>query len=249
MNFKKMVVFNWLMVVSMQVMVFGWTNILVKQYTEFDFDENAVEAKKWGKSLNEEQEKSLNRDDHRAFNIFNTNWHKVNLYLREEKGQIITDKKILLQKGYPEKINEIITSFDYVLDKLPFKKNLYVYRRVNENFFGLNMNLRNNNQIDIDLSKQIINQYQNKIFKQYGYTSTSLSRNLQQSFFNKSMFPILMKIKITPNIKAIYLGEISDHPEELELLLKRGYNFKYEKFSIINEQGHQTLKVDVSVEN
>lgn len=213
-----------------------------------DFHEDIDKAKNWGKNFNHLQEQKMNREDHRAFNIFSMHWRQINDYLRTEKGVLIKDLEILKQKNYDVKINEKIAAFDQTLDKLSIGHTLQVYRRVDGSFFGIEKPLRKNKEIDTALAHEIQNNYQNKTKIEHGYISTSLSKHASGSYFNAEQFPILIKIKLPPDTKAIYISEISDHTEELELLLKRGYKLRYQQIAVSNDRGHQIIEMNATIE-
>lgn len=176
----------------------------------------------------------------------------INQYLKQTKGNLITDSNLLPEKNLPQKtlddLNKKILALDSGLKKVKIPENIIVYRRIDEQTFKLPVNILRdqNNLIRLDVFNAIKQKHLNREFINYNYISTSLL-SYPLSDYNYINFPILMKIKLHKGNHAAYLSHLSYFRDELEMLLIRNLKIKYHQFSIIDEYTHQTLKIDASI--
>ncbi|QPS53436.1 hypothetical protein I6G54_28770 (plasmid) [Bacillus tropicus] len=181
----------------------------------------------------------------------------INEYLRKYDGEIIPniggdlDKK---SKKALEKIENQIKNLDAALQKSKITENLIVYRRVSELQFGKkyeDYNLRQNGIINEEKVMELESNFKGQTFIQHNYMSTSLVQDPHQSYSN-DRYPILLEITIPEGVHGAYIADMSEYPGQYEMLINRGYTFKYDKFSIVKptreeDKGKEYLKVNLSI--
>lgn len=218
-----------------------------------DFGRSAELAKKWAeKAYHEWFWDKLSSKETSALNEYTRfGYKKINRYLNETNGQLVKETDALSQKYRIKDLNEQIETIDNALEKIQIPDSINVYKRVDERYFSLEIDeLRNENgQMKQKLVKKIHDIYITKEIKQYNFISTSLINEPEHITFNYIEFPILMKIKVPKGIHGGYLGQISNYQDELEMLLKRNYTFRYDRFSIIKEINMETLKAEITLLN
>ncbi|WP_242318978.1 ADP-ribosyltransferase [Bacillus cereus group sp. BfR-BA-01349] len=166
----------------------------------------------------------------------------INEYLRENNGIL----------GRNTKLDKQITLLDAALKKSSIPQTLLVYRRVTEQQFGKDYNWLRESDETLNKEKvlELEGQFKGKTFKQDSYMSTSLVQDPNSSFGNRQS--ILLEITLPIGTHGAYIAEMSKYPDQLELLINRGYTFKYNKFTVIHpeEVGKKPyLKIDVSIDS
>lgn len=117
-----------------------------------------------------------------------------------------------------------------------------VYRRVGETAFGLEANsLRVGSTINQEKAREFAETFINTTRKEHAFMSTSLVKQ------PVNVFPILLHLTVPKESYGAYIESMSQKPEEMELLLARGYSYQIDGISIVNEQGRESLKVSAKL--
>ncbi|HDR6248283.1 TPA: ADP-ribosyltransferase [Bacillus cereus] len=219
-----------------------------------DFQSNVEGARKWGESYYKKWKPELSSEEQNSIeNYTGGGYNEINLYLskptewKREYGKGSEEKIRLQEQNLQKKINTI----DKAIDKASVPEAIIVYRRVSEwQFNRESMTLRENTGHSLvqKVKNEIIAEFQGKTFTQHSYMSTSLAKDPHKSFTGER-FNILLVIHIPKGTRAAYVANMGKYPEQLELLIKRGYTFKYEKFSVIKDaNSKESLMVEVSLQ-
>lgn len=123
-----------------------------------------------------------------------------------------------------------------------------MYRRVSEDQFQIEAgDLRpNGSTLDEPKMNELWNQWDGKTFESFNFMSTSLSKDPDKSF-STDRYAILLHITIPKGTQAAYVGDISKYPDQLELLIQKGYEYRYDSAKMINDKGKESLQIDVSL--
>lgn len=219
-----------------------------------DFKNLGHLAKNWGeKAFHEWAWKKITSSEAVAIGKYSyKDYKQINKYLNETKGILVKDNDILSAKYNVEDLNKKIRLISSGLEKATIPEPLKVYRRVEERFFNIsNLLLRDSNKnVNLNVVSKIKQDFFNKKVPFYSFLSTSLINEPQSAEFHHYDYPILMEIYVPPGINGAFLGDsVSYFKDEYELLINRGYYFKYKQFSIIDEFDTETLKVDVEIDD
>ncbi|MEH7153011.1 ADP-ribosyltransferase, partial [Bacillus thuringiensis] len=213
---------------------------------QFKKDEKE-KATTWGEQAFKEWKEKLTVNDKDELYKYSASWYDdINTYLRTGK---LSDDSSRKESAVKERIKAI----DAVLTKGTVPQDVMVYRRITEQQFGEESNwLRNQDDtINEKNAAELEQKFKGKTFEQKSYMSTSLIQDPHQSFGNRQT--ILLEIKLPKGTHAGFLGEdskLTKYPDQLELLVNRGYTFQYDKFSIVNptKDGEKPyLKIEVTV--
>ncbi len=218
-----------------------------------DFKNARDLAKKFGEKIAHEWAwKKLNINETVAISKYSyKDSEKINKYLNQTKGQLITNDKQLNTQYNLEYLNKNIELIDSGLKKAIIPESLKVYKRTNESFFGINnLQLRDRQMtINFDAYKKIKQDFINKKVPCYSFLSTSLINEPQSAEFHHYDYPILMNFHVLKGTSGAYLCDaVAYFKDEYEILINRGYYLKYIDFSIIKEFEIEAVKVDVLVE-
>lgn len=241
-----------------------WTKPIYKRIktTYLDYKTNHVRATKYGIHLYKDWKNKLSKEEKKRFKeclegYTGSHYSEINEYLRATNGNLShnIDSKILKKLGLDKKeklknLNDKILTLDKAFQRAKTSERLVVYRRVSEWQFPLDKDFslwEKDKTIDRAVLKEIIAKFSGKTFTEHGFLSTSLSKDPGKSFGDQR-YPVLLEVKIPQGTRGIYVGEISKYHDQNELLLKRGYTFRYDRFTIIiGKNGRQSLKVEVSL--
>lgn len=215
---------------------FSIINVKGKEYlkinVEFveqrEFGNDVEEAEKWGNESYIEWEKKL--EDTERLNIKEYTDQggsvKINSFLRKNNGSLEENT------GEEDLINRI-KSINSGLDKTTVTQEMCVYRRINENAFGLEVNSLRDWRGNINHSEfeNFKKKFSNSLMAQPAFISTSLVKHIP--FLDGD--PILMRINIPKGIHGAYIENISETSGEHEFLIKQGYNYYISDISIIKE--------------
>lgn len=220
-----------------------------------DFNTDKEAARKWGEEKYKDwEEKKITKEEKEVVQYYTgSGADAINEYLKATEGKLV-EKQEDLPEGYTlsdaKKLNEKITKLEGALEKASTPETLSVYKRVSEQQFDMDAgDLRPNGPnggLDLAKVQQLQNDFQGKTFEPLKFMSTSLSKDPDKSF-GPQRYAILLHIKLPKGTAAAYIGDLSKYSEQIELLVQRGYTYKYDKFTIINDNGIQSLKVDVSL--
>ncbi|EJR90576.1 hypothetical protein IKE_05963 [Bacillus cereus VD196] len=259
MNFKKGILVSLLSSVTFIMPITHEANVIsvatvYANSVDLDFTDNKEAARKWGeKEYGDWKKNKLTAEERTAMeNYTGSGYAAINEYLGKTNGELI-EKQEELPEGYQlsdaKKLNKKIMKLDSALDKARLTETIMVYRRVSEQQFSMEASkLRpaGSTRIDPEKAENLSLEFTGKSFDQYNFMSTSIAKDPHKSY-GPQRYAILMKIKLPKGTHAAYVADISKYPDQLELLVKRGYTFKYDKFSIINDHGWESLQVDVSL--
>lgn len=222
---------------------------------KMDFYDNVKDAKKWvDHYYKEKQKKHLFDDLKRALIQYTEGFYKIiNPFLRKTQGKI-KDPDILKFFGFNSLVtkNTInkIEKIDKAFKNLNLDHSICVYRRTSKSHFSQDFGtLRTGKMINEQVVSKIIQFYsrhEHQVYKEYAYLSTSLTKDPSPNY-DSDKLPVLLKIKVPKGTQAIFLDDISTNHGEMEVLINRGYRFKYERFSIIKDNTYESLQIDVSL--
>ncbi|PGM91495.1 ADP-ribosyltransferase [Bacillus cereus] len=201
--------------------------------SRIDFKEDRERAHEWGSASYGTWLRGLTLTEHRAIDKYSGgDYRNINNYLRFHEGNL----------GADGVLDPTIQQIDKALKRAKTPGTLTVYRRVGETAFGLEANsLRVGGTIDPEKAKEFAETFINKTRKEHAYISTSLVKQ------PVNVFPILLHITVPKGSHGAYIESISQKPEEMELLLARGYSYQIDGISIVNEQGRESLKVSAKL--
>ncbi|PEQ66872.1 ADP-ribosyltransferase [Bacillus cereus] len=198
-----------------------------------DFRKDRARAHEWGVASYGSWLRGLTLTEHRSIDKYSGgDYRAINNYLRWHEGNL----------GADGVLNPTIQQMDRALRKAQTPNTIVVYRRVGETAFGLEANsLRVGSTINQEKAREFAEIFINTTRKEHAYMSTSLVKQ------PVNVFPILLHITVPKGSHGAYIESISQKPEEMELLLARGYSYKIDGISIINEQGRESLKVSAKL--
>ncbi|MEK4677507.1 MULTISPECIES: ADP-ribosyltransferase [Bacillus] len=222
-----------------------------------DFNTDKEAAKKWGeeKYKDWEEKKLTKAEKDIVYNYTASGASVLNDYLIATKGNLVEKQEDLppgtdYKLADAQKYNEKIKNLEGILKKVSTPETVSVYKRVSETQFGMEAgDLRPNGPrggMDVAKAQQIQDDFLGKTFEPFKFMSTSLSKDPDKSFTGER-YGVLLHIKVPKGTTAAYISDLSKYSDQVELLIQRGYTYKYDKFTIINEDGIQSLKVDVSI--
>ncbi|MGR5965258.1 ADP-ribosyltransferase [Bacillus cereus] len=215
-----------------------------------DFHTNKGSAEKWGEDNYKKWLAEISAEETTAIKYYTgEGYDKINAYLRMNEGKRPT---FPFENGEKKVVRlDAIGKIDAALEKAAIPEAIIVYKRVSEWIFNHDSSaLRKNteNVLNTKIKDEIIAKYQGKTFEEKGFMSTSLSQDPSREY-GPERYNILLKIHIPKGTHAAYIESISRKKEQLELLIKRGYTFKYEKFSVIKDaKGRESLMVEISLQ-
>lgn len=124
--------------------------------------------------------------------------------------------------GY-ENTKDFITQIDNAMSKYELKENIIAFRGVNGEHYD-NYNVGD-------------------IFEEKMYYSTSLNKNIAQTFSDDKINSTMLEINVPKGTKSIYIGSNTEYDFEAELLLGRNLKYKvigksegYIKLEVFNEK-------------
>ncbi|HHU6750929.1 TPA: ADP-ribosyltransferase [Staphylococcus pseudintermedius] len=203
-----------------------------------DFDQDLVSARAWADHTFKLTEGLSNEEINNLKRYTGSKYDEVNTYLRENNG-----------KGDDEKLNIFVDSITMAISKSKAPDDLTLYRRVTEQQFGLEYGeLRptsGNFKINQDKLKEIKDKYEHQIVDHHNFMSTSLARDPHQSFGGRQA--VLLKINAPKGTEVMNVSSISKYPEQLELLVNRGYKIRYNTFDIKENGGKEYVEVTVDI--
>lgn len=103
-------------------------------------------------------------------------------------------------------INDMIADIDNSMDKYDLKDNVLAYRGTDAKYY----------------KKYNIGD----VFKEKMYYSTSLNKNIAQTFADDKENPMIVEIRVPKETKCIYIGDNTKYEFEAELLLYRNLKYK-----------------------
>lgn len=205
---------------------------------EVDFDQDIASARAWADNAFKLTEGLSNDEINNLKRYTGAKYDEVNTYLRENSG-----------KGTDNKLNTFVDSITTSISKSKAPDDLVLYRRVTEQQFGLDYgDLRptsGNFKINKDKLQEIKDKYEHQIVDHHNFMSTSLARDPHQSFGGRQA--ILLKIKAPKGTEIMNVSSISKYPEQLELLINRGYKIRYNTFNIKENGGKEYVEVTVDI--
>lgn len=198
-----------------------------------DFKEDKETAREWGVEAYGSWLRSLSLVEQRALDKYTGgDYLRINNYLRFYEGEL----------GVSGVLDSTIRDMDKALNRAKIPDTIKVYRRVGETAFGLKPDsLRVENRIDREEARKFAENFINTTRKEHAFTSTSI---VSQPV---NVFPILLHITVPKGAHGAYVESISQKPEEMEFLLARGYSYKIDGISIVNEEGREVLKVSAEL--
>lgn len=207
-------------------------------YAEIDFDSDFPSARAWAENTFKLSEGLSNDEINNLKRYTGSKYDEVNTYLRENGG-----------KGSDQKLNTFVDSITTAISKSKAPEDLILYRRVTEQQFGLEYGeLRptsGNFKINREKLQEIKDGYQYKVVDHHNFMSTSLARDPHQSFGGRQA--ILLKVKAPKGTEVMNVSSISKYPEQLELLVNRGYKIKYNHFEVKENGGKEYVEVVVDI--
>ncbi|MED2778109.1 ADP-ribosyltransferase, partial [Bacillus thuringiensis] len=229
--------------------------LVLQEEKALDFKNDVEKARKWGEDYYQRWKPELSQEEIQLIEKYTGGgYNEINAYLSDlkkwevEYGKGSKDKQNLQKTNIQKKIEGI----DAAINKTSVPDAMFVYRRVSEWQFGREAgDLRKNtdNTLNATILEEIIKTFSGQTFKQEGYMSTSLAKDPDKSF-SGNRYNILLVVHIPKGTHAAYVANMTKYPEQLELLLQRGYTFKYDKFSVIKDEKFQeSLRVDISLYN
>lgn len=225
-----------------------YDNIKEKNKNVLDFKWYTRKAESWGLQTFKEWKENLTTSEKDIVKGYTgSKYDPINEHLRKYEGK--------LGKEGNEKVENQIKDLDAALKKSKIPQNVNVYRRVSELQFGKeyeDYNLRQGGIINKEKVAKLEGKFRGQTFNQHSYMSTSLVQDPHQSYSN-DRYPILLEITIPEGTQGAYIGDMSEYPGQYEMLINRGYTFKYEKFSIVKptraeDKGKEYLKVNLSLD-
>ncbi len=230
-------------IVSVTTLLAPETSYAIKSTTK-NFKKNKIEAESWGDANFSTWINELSPDEKSTIKSYTgSGYQDINNYLIENKGALATNTKL----------NAKIQTLDQALDKAYVPEDITVYRRVTESHFGIDTDVETplrapgQNQINRDVLRKLESKFYGKTFTQDSYMSTSLSQDPDENSSFKNM-PILFRIAVDAGTHAGFIDALSGYGQ-VELLLKRGYTFRYEGFTIEeNENGRESMVVDLAMQ-
>lgn len=203
-----------------------------------DFDQRIAEAQAWADN-NFKVPDSLTNEEKQQINRYTgSTYDAINSYLLTNNGL-----------GSDNKLNGFIDKITSGISKSKAPDDLTLYRRVTEKQFGLEYgDLRTpggNGNINIPAYEKIKEAFTGKIITHHNFMSTSLAKDPHKSFGDRQA--ILLKINAPRNTEVLNVSSISKYPEQLELLVNRGYRIRYNNFSIIKSGIKEYVEVDVDI--
>lgn len=180
------------------------------EYKNETHDVSDVEYEKYSKK----DASDLEHEGERAIRDYSCeDYHKINNYLRGKAPDMDSYQKKVLD----EKINLMSD----VLDTKTLSDDMNLYRGLSnpQSLFG-------DDWRDKPLS-QLRLENVGKVIYDDGFSSTSIERNIAKTFAN-TWNGTVMEIKAPKGSNGIFMGDISQHPYEKEVLLQRGSGFRIE---------------------
>lgn len=227
-----------------------------------NFKNDYVKARKWGEENWEKWTKKIKLQEKKAFSTYTYRSKELNAYLWKYSEPLKKKPDNMSEEEWKkcQEYNKIIDHLDHALNESKTNNTLIVYRRITEeNLFTIfpeppnelpeSLKLRKNGRIDEELLNKILNSYieTEYQYKDYGFISTALSQDPTPTFADR---PILLKIEVPKGSNVGYLSkELTNHPDQLEMLLPRGKYYKYQKARRIITNGKETLAIDMKLIN
>lgn len=203
-----------------------------------DFGQDLASARVWADNTFKLAEGLSNEEVNNLKRYTGSKYDEVNTYLCENSG-----------KGDDNKLNTFVDSITTAIAKSKAPDDLTLYRRVTEQQFGLEYGeLRptsGNFKINQDKLKEIKDKFEHQIVDHHNFMSTSLARDPHQSFGGTQA--ILLKINAPKGTKVMNVSSISKYPEQLELLVNRGYKIRYNTFTIKENGVKEYVEVTVDI--
>ncbi|OTW90203.1 hypothetical protein BK702_09905 [Bacillus thuringiensis serovar cameroun] len=198
-----------------------------------DFKEDKDRAHEWGVTSFGNWLRDLTLTEHRSIDKYSGgDYRAINNYLRFHEGNL----------GGDGVLDPTIQQMDKALKRARTPDAITVYRRVGETAFGLEANsLRIGSTIDQEKAREFAETFINTTRKEHAFMSTSLVKQ------PVNVFPILLHITVPQKSHGAYIESISQKPEEMEFLLARGYSYRIDGVTIINEQGRESIKVSAKL--
>ncbi|PFA69399.1 ADP-ribosyltransferase [Bacillus cereus] len=206
-----------------------------------DFEQDEEEAKNWGEERYIDwQEYHLTKSEKENLEGYVNNKetaNKINDYLEDTRGEVLNNSP------YKAEIEMI----DNSLKKERTDHSMYVYKRVNEEFFGLEEGeLRNGLTIDKEsfVKFQKIHIDHSSIIKINSYIEASLhgtSPNLPKEP------SIYIKLLVPEGIHGGYIGNLQEERSSNDFLINKGNAIQVLNASIINQKGKEYVKIDAKL--
>ncbi|HDX9707744.1 TPA: hypothetical protein ROY17_005513 [Bacillus thuringiensis] len=242
-----------------------------------DFGKNIEQADKWGLSSYETWLRDLSDSEISAIKGYTFGDHKaINHYLRgtfdnslgdfyrELNGyndkysnkdiDELTDKeRIEILETMRIQVQKQIKEIDVALEKGKIPNDLKVYRRANGRVFNYkNEDLQDKvdeNKIDRGGFEKFKSNLLGSILKENGYMSTALIKDPPNGNFDYK--PILLALNVPKGVNGAYLyhEDVTEYPNEKEMLLKHGYEFKIINIELMEENNREYIEIEADIIN
>ncbi|ANS52026.1 hypothetical protein BM86_23785 [Bacillus thuringiensis] len=179
-------------------------------------------------------------------------YQDINNYLRNE-SEVNKPEKEKRPVVEPHKVPGEIASIDSALNKSYLPENMVVYRRVTDEQFSKESNtIRPQDTshnfgkiVDREALHAIRQQFVDTTFVSANYMSTSIAQDQHPSY---AKHPVLLRIFVPEGIHAGFIDNLSGYSQS-ELLIQRGYAFRYTSFDIeTNQSGTEYIVANVVLE-
>lgn len=221
--------------------------------THLDFEKNAKEAEKWGKENYEhwfrEKLTLLEKEEMKSFTI---EQFYINNYLKASKGGTVdVNQKELFSKYTLDDFKTKITLIDKALAKNKTEEAMNAYWLVKESHFNMKQDQLYNRENNIINSEEFA-----KFFENFHQKTVIADEYIVASLINEHLTGdkiennILLKVHIPKGVDSGFLG-INSFTDlgRLQIIIGRSYKIKYNRFSIIDFEGKQIIRGDVSLIN
>jgi integrase len=139
--------------------------------------------------------------------------------------------KSLYIKDYPSASHwkEDIKKLTECIDRKEILDNLLVYRGIRDSsiLFGEDASLT---------AEELNDKYKGSFILHKNFMSTSINKKVSDSFAEDCEREVILSIKLPKGKKGIFMGEVSEYPQETEILVQRNSVLEIE--SVINNDGN-----------
>ncbi|MGH0590563.1 ADP-ribosyltransferase [Bacillus mycoides] len=205
-----------------------------------DFERDKEKAREWAEKRYSGWQKDLDKNEREEISRYGNNIdvaNEINMHLEDTRGEVLEDSK------FKKSIEEI----DKALKNEKTDQPMYVYHRVNENFFGLEVgSLRSGVEINLEKFTEFKKDFvePQSILKENGYINASLHGESP----NLSKEPsIYIKLKVPQGVHGGYIGNFLAKEEANDFLIERGQGIQISNASIINQKGREFIKLEAEL--